>query len=191
MNNFDEFTGRLDYDINQSQRLTVRSFTDYFQQPSGDVNGNILSVLELPAYIQIMNEPMEYYNNIVSHTWTVNPTTVNTFTAFWTQMSSHSSAQVNDSSGQPVCLSRYINVTEPGCYLEGLNITNGFQTGYTEPSGELRTTYGLLDNVTKSLGNHTLSLGVNAWQPILAADDAVPGRADRVVLRQLYRLRSG
>jgi hypothetical protein len=27
----------------------------------------------------------------------------------------------------------------------------------------LRTTYGLVDNVTKTIGSYTLSLGVNAW----------------------------
>ena len=163
VNNFDEFTGRLDFDINKNQRLSVRSFTDYFQQPSGDVNGNILSVLQLNPYADIFNSPMEYYNNIVQHTWTISPSLLNSITAFWSQMSSHSSAMTNDSSGQPLCLSKVINVSEPGCYIEGLSVTNGFGTGYTEPSSELRTTYGLVDNVTKTLGNHTLSFGVNAW----------------------------
>jgi hypothetical protein len=175
INHFNEYTGRVDVDLTPTQRLTVRSFTDYFRQPSGDVNGNILSPLILPAYIQIMNEPMEYFNNIVGHTWTINPTTVNTFTAFWTQMSSHSSAAVNDSSGQPICLSRYINVSEPACYLEGLNINAGFQTGYTEPSAELRTTYGLVDNVTKTFGNHTTSFGVNAWHQFSQQVTQYPG----------------
>jgi outer membrane receptor protein involved in Fe transport len=163
VNNFNEFTGRIDWNINQNQRLSIRSFTDYFTQPSGDVNGNILSVLQLNPYADIFNSPMEYYNNIVQHTWTVSPTLLNSFTGFWTQMSSHSSAATNDSSGQPLCLSKLINVSEPGCYIEGLSVTNGFSTGYTEPSSELRTTYGLVDNVTKTLGNHTLAFGVNAW----------------------------
>ena len=165
INNFDEGTARLDYDLASNQRLSIRSYINYFNQPSGDINGNILSVLVLPAYVQIMNEPMEYYNEALSHTWTISPSMVNVFTGFWTQMSAHSSATLNDSSGQPMCLSRYINVNElPGqCYLEGLNITNGFQTGYTEPSQELRTTVGLSDTFTKTLGNHTLSFGVNAW----------------------------
>ncbi len=162
-NNFDEFTGRLDYDINQNQRISVRSFTDYFRQPAGDVNGNILSVLELNPYADIFNSPMEYYNNIAQHTWTISPTLLNSVTGFWAQMSSHSSAQTNDSSGNPLCLSKLINVSEPGCYIEGLSVTNGFSTGYTEPSSELRTTYGLVDNVTKTVGGHTLSFGVNAW----------------------------
>jgi hypothetical protein len=140
INNFDEFTGRLDYNINQNQRLSVRSFTDYFRQPSGDINGNILSVLQLNPYADIFNSPMEYYNNIAQHTWTISPSLLNSFTAFWSQMSSHSSAQTNDASGQPLCLSKLINVSEPGCYIEGLSVTNGFSTGYTEPSSELRTT---------------------------------------------------
>ena len=163
INNFDEFTGRLDYDINENQRISIRSFTDYFQQPSGDINGNILSVLQLNPYADIFNSPMEYYNNIVQHTWTISPTLLNSFTGFWTQMSAHSSAVTNDSSGSPLCLSKLINVTEPGCYIEGLSVTNGFSTGYTEPSSELRTTYGLVDNVTKTFGSHTVSVGVNAW----------------------------
>lgn len=165
VNNFNEFTGRIDWDINANQRLTVRSFTDYFTQPSGDVNGNILSVLQQNPYADIFNSPMEYYNNIVQHTWTISPTLLNSFTGFWTQMSSHSSAVTNDSNGRPLCLSKLIAVTEPGCYIEGLSVTNGFYTGYTEPSSELRTTYGLVDNVTKTIGNHTLSLGVNVWHP--------------------------
>lgn len=165
VNNFDEGTARLDYDLSSRQRLSLRSYINYFNQPSGDINGNMLSVLILPAYIQIMNEPMQYYNELLSHTWTVNPSTVNIFTGFWTQMSAHSSAALKDSSGRPMCLSRYINVQElPGqCYIEGLNITNGFQTGYTEPSQEVRTTWGLSDTLSKTIGNHTLSFGVNAW----------------------------
>ena len=163
VNNFDEFTGRLDYDLNQNQRLSIRSFTDYFQQPSGDINGNILSVLQLNPYADIFNSPMEYYNNILQHTWTLSPTLLNSATIFWTQMSSHSSAQTNDSNGQPLCLSKLINVSEPGCYIEGLSVTNGFSTGYTEPSSELRTSYGIVDNVTKTFGSHTVSVGVNAF----------------------------
>ncbi len=164
-NQFDEGTGRLDWQISQTQQLTARSYINYFDEPSGSVNGNILSALQQNPYTDIQNNPIRYYNQILSHTWTVNPTLVNVFSGFWTQMSAHSSAIVNDSSGQPVCLSRYIKVNElPGqCYLEGLNVSNGFYTGYTEPSQELRTTYGFSDSVTKTIGNHTLSFGADLW----------------------------
>jgi hypothetical protein len=189
INNFDEYTGKLDYVINQNQRLNVRSFIDYFNQPSGDVNGNILSVQSLPQYIEIMNEPMEYYNEVASHTWSINPKTANVFSAFWNQMSAHSFGQVNDSSGQPMCLSRYIKVNElPGsCYIEGLSVTDGFVSGYTEPSQELRTTFGILESVTRVVGQHTLVFGGDIFhqyakqitqyptQPLISFDGSVTG----------------
>jgi Carboxypeptidase regulatory-like domain len=165
INNFNEYTGRIDYNISASQRLSVRTFEDFFRQPSGDINGNLLSVLILPAYIQIMNEPMNYYNEVINHSWTISPKMVNVISGFWTQMGAHSSAAVNDSSGQPICLSRYIKVNElPGqCYLEGLSVTNGFSSGYTEPSQEIRTNIGILETLTRTIGNHTLSVGVDVF----------------------------
>ena len=163
INNFNEYTGRVDYNINDRQRLSIRTFEDFFRQPSGALDGNLLSVLILPAYIQIMNEPMNYYNEVLNHTWTVNATTVNAFSAFWNQLGAHSSAAVNDSSGKPLCLSRFININEPGCFIEGLSVSNGFSSGYTEPSQEIRTSFGFLDTLTKSIGNHTMIAGANLF----------------------------
>ena len=160
---FDEGTGKLDYTLNDRQHLVARAYVNYFNQPAGTINGNILSVLALNPYTIIQGNPQQYYNGIVSHNWILNEKTVNVFSAFWNQMSSHSSAAVNDASGQPVCLSRYTKVNEEGCYLEGLNVTNGFSTGYTEPSQEIRTTIGLSDLLTRTLGRHTLSVGVDLW----------------------------
>lgn len=163
INNFDEVTGRLDYDLSSRQRIALRSFVDRLSQPSGDVNGNILSVLNLNPWGYVMGEKMWYVNEVLNHTWTINPTTVNVISVFWNQMSAHSSAVVKDSSGQDVCFSRYIKVNElPGsCYVEGLNVNGAFQTGWTEPSQELRTTYGVYDDFTKTIGNHTLTFGVD------------------------------
>lgn len=164
-NSFDEGTGRLDWAISDKQQLTLRSYINYFDQPAGDVNGNILSVLQENPYLAIQSNPIRYYNELASHTWTLSPSLVNVFSGFWTQMSSHSSAVANDSSGQPVCLSRYIKVNEPAgsCFIEGLSVSNGFSTAYTSPSQEVRTTYGVSDSVTKTIGNHTLSFGVDLW----------------------------
>ena len=164
VNNYNEGTARLDYDISPKQRLNIRSFTDSLTEPSGDVPGNILSVVTLNPYSQTFNETMEYFNEVLSHTWTINPTMVNTISAFWSQMSAHNSAAVKDINGQDVCWSRYINVTEePGqCWIEGFDVgSGGFSSGYTEPSQEVRTTYGLYDNFSKMAGKHTFSVGLN------------------------------
>ena len=163
-NNYDEGTGRLDYDLSKSQRLSLRTFTNNFTEPSGDTPGNILSVLNLSNWSYGFAERMEYYNDVLEHTWTINPTTVNTVSFFWSEMSAHNAAAVLDNSGKPMCFSRYVNVTElPGqCYMEGFTVGgNGFNGGWTEPSQEVRNTYGFADTFIKTLNRHTLSAGVD------------------------------
>jgi hypothetical protein len=165
-NSFDEGTGRLDYDLSKSQRLTLRSFTDYFTEPSGDTPGNILSVLNLKTWGYGFEERMAYFNDVLTHTWTINPTTVNSLSIFWNEQSAHNQAAVVDHSGKAMCFSRYITVNElPGqCFMEGFTVsggTGGFNGGWTEPSQEVRNTYGFTDTLTKNVGRHTLSAGVD------------------------------
>lgn len=164
INNYDEGTGRLDYDISPSQRIAISSFVNNLIQPSGDVPGDILSMLEESTYTGTYAERMQYYNETLNHIWTINPSTVNVASIFWTQMASHAGSPALTSTGQPFCWSKYVNVTEPAgsCYLEGFTVGDGgFYTGYFVPSQEERTTYGLYDTFTKTLGQHTLQLGVN------------------------------
>ena len=116
---WNEYTGRLDYDVTKSQRVTLRSFVNKFVQPSGDTPGNVLSVLNLNTWNQTFGEQMWYFNEIAQHNWTVNASTVNTVTAFWTQQSSHNGTAVLDGNNKPMCWSRYIAVVEPACYMEG------------------------------------------------------------------------
>ncbi len=164
INNYDEGTGKLDYDISPSQRIAVSSYVNNLNQPSGDVPGNILSLLTLNPYGDTFGEKMQYYNETLNHTWTINPSTVNVASIFWTQMSAHNGSPALTSTGDPFCWSKYINVNElPGsCFLEGFTVSNGgFYSGYYEPSQEVRTTYGIYDNFTKTLGRHTLQFGIN------------------------------
>jgi hypothetical protein len=164
-NNFDEFTGRLDYDVSKSQRVTLRSLINTMTEPSGDTPGNILSVLNLSNWSYDFEERMEYYNEVLEHTWTINPTTVNSVSIFWNEMSAHNSAPTNDSNGKPMCFSRYINVTElPNqCWMEGFTVSGngGFNGGWTEPSQEVRNTYGFSDTLIKTLNRHTISVGMD------------------------------
>ena len=160
--NYDEYTSRVDYDVSKNQRLTLRSFVDKLVQPSGDVPGNILSVLNLTNWNQGFGEKMWYLNELVQHTWTVNSTTVNTASILWTEQSAHNAAAVKDKSGKNMCWSRYISVTEipNSCYMEGFTV-NGFNGGWTEPSQEVRSTMGFSDTFIKTLHRHTLSAGLD------------------------------
>jgi hypothetical protein len=159
---YDEGTGRLDYDMSQSQRLFLRSFVRSFIQPSGDVPGNLLAMNNNYNYDFSIQE--QYYNETLGYTWTISPTMVNVASVFWAQLAAHNGAQATTSNNQPFCWSKYINITElPGsCYVEGFSVGgDGFNVGYYEPSQEERTSYGLYDDLTKTFGKHTLSFGVN------------------------------
>jgi hypothetical protein len=174
---FNEGTARFDFNISSTQRLSLRSFVDTLVQPSEDIPGNILSVLNPSPWSEVFGERMEFYNEALSHTWTVSPTTVNTVSVFWTQMSAHNASAVKDSSGQNMCWSRYINVNElPGqCYMEGFSVGNGgFNGGWTEPSQEVRTTYGLYDNFSHTFGKHVLSVGMNLQHQYAAENTQYP-----------------
>ncbi len=160
-----EVTGKLDYNISPSQTLSLRSFTNYLTAPSTDVPGNMESVYNHQAWTASFAEKMYYFNDALTHRWTINPTTVNTVSLFWNQMSAHNGAQELDSSGKPMCLSRYINVNELSgqCYMEALRVWAGYsiETGWDEPSQEVRNTLGLVDTVNKLIGKHSLTAGLD------------------------------
>ncbi len=164
INNYDEVTGRLDWDASSKQRLSLISYVNNLVQPSGDTPGNVLSMLPLSTWQYTFAEKMQYFNETMNHTWTISPTMVNVASVFWTQMAAHNGSAAMTASNKPFCWSSYINLTElPGsCYLEGFEVdSGGFESGWYEPSQEERTTYGLYDNFTKTLGRHTIQVGMN------------------------------
>ena len=176
---WNEYTSRVDYDLSKSQRLTVRSYIDKFIQPSGDTPGDVLSVLNLNTWNQTFGEKMWYFNEILQHTWTVNTSTVNTATVLWTQQSAHNGTPVLDKNGKPMCWSRYINIVEPVCYMEGAYF-GGANGGWTEPSNEVRGTEGISDTLIKTIHRHTVSVGIDL-QHQRAVEDAANYPADAII----------
>lgn len=81
-NVYNEYTGKLDYDISPSQRVTLRSFTNHMTAPSGDTPGNMLSVINDQNWTYNFAERMDYFNDVLTHSWTINPTMVNTVSVF-------------------------------------------------------------------------------------------------------------
>jgi hypothetical protein len=165
---YDEGTGRLDYDISNAQRLSLRSFIQFYKQPGFSVNGNILATSQ--------NNIGKLYNEVLTHTWTINPTLVNSISGSWMRLEFVDTATPKDASGNAVCLSKYINVSDPPniCSMEGLSVSNGFNGGYFEPNTSTRTTYAITDLATKILGNHTLEAGVNAYHQYSRETSAYP-----------------
>jgi hypothetical protein len=167
-NTYHEVTAKLDYNISPSQALSLRSFTDYMTSPSTDVPGNMESVYNHQAWTASFQQKMYYFNDALTHRWTFNPTTINTISVFWNQMSAHNGAKELDSSGQPMCFSRYIAVNEPSgsCYMGSLEVLAGYDTysGWDEPSQEVRNTLGLVDTVNKLMGKHSLTAGLDVMR---------------------------
>jgi hypothetical protein len=150
---FNEGTARLDFNMSDKLRFFARSFIQEFNYPAANIDGNILAAGVANAG--------RFYNEVISNTWLPTPRFVNTVTAAWVNMHVTSGSQVLTNTGEPFCMSKYINIAEPpGCYLEGFS-TSGFGTAYAEPNGNMRTTWWLTDNVTATVGNHVVTAGIN------------------------------
>jgi len=164
--NYDEGTLKADYNLSQNQTLTLRSYTNYFMSPSSDQPGNMESAYNHSSWTASFWNEMYYFNNLLQHNWTINPSTVNTVSLFMNQMSAHSAAQELGSDGKPLCFGNAgIGVNElPGsCYMGALRINQnfGFESGWDEPSAEVRNTLGLTDTLNKALGKHSITTGVD------------------------------
>ncbi len=185
-NTYDEGTLRLDYNLSPSQTLTLRSFTNDFSAPSTDQPGNMESAYNHSSWTASFWQQMYYFNNMVQHNWTINPSTVNTISLFMNQNSAHSAAQELGSDGKALCFSNNsgdssgvnIGVNEPGgsCYMGALRINSnyGFESGWDEPSAEVRNTLGLTDTLNKSLGKHSISAGIDLLHQHAEENTAYP-----------------
>ena len=154
---YDENTDRIDYAISQAQHITVRSFYLNYNQPTHSTPGNVLSFVD--------GSTGKYFNELISHTWTISPTLVNSFGAFWVQLDGGAGGPVKNKSGQDFCLSQIINVSSPPghCILVAQRVANGFGTAYASPYTLHRTAWGPIDTVSKTLGRHFISAGMTAY----------------------------
>ena len=160
---FNEYTARLDYDLSDKQRLFVRSFVNYYTQTPETTPNNIL--------VGVAGTNGVFLNEVLNHTWTINPSTLNTLALGYITYDLTTGTPVLDSSGKPICLSRFINVQDPPneCYLEDFNVNNGNVSQYTptvgfssfssNPFKTKRMDYSVTETFTKTAGRHTLSAG--------------------------------
>lgn len=172
---FNEETGRLDYTVNDKQRLFLRSFTQYYNAAGAAVKGNATSGAA------IANTLGKYYNEVFGHSWMVNNSTVNNLTLYYSQLVLSTIAQDQDKNGDPVCWSRYISVsTLPGkCALEALQVygaKNGgaFYGGNGSYTSDRRTTWGISDQLIKTIQKHTLTVGVDLHKQLGAENSFWP-----------------
>jgi outer membrane receptor protein involved in Fe transport len=160
---YDENTSRLDYNLSDKQQLFVRSFVNYYTQTAQTTPGNIL--------VGVAGTNGVFLSEVLNHTWTINPSTLNTFAFGYTAYDLTTGTPVRDANGNPICLSQFINVQDPPnqCYLEDFNVSNGNNSSYSptvgftsfssNPFKTKRLDYTATDTFTKTIGRHTLMAG--------------------------------
>ncbi len=165
---YNEFTARLDYDLTDKQRFFVRSFTNSYNQEGQTNPNNILA--------GVLGSNGIFLSEIANHTWTINSNTLNTLAFGYVSYDFHTGTPILNSSGQPICLSQFINVADPpnACYLEDLNVlpggtyssyapATGFSSFSSNPDNTKRRDYSLTETFTKTIGKHTIAAGVDVF----------------------------
>ena len=152
---YDENTDRLDFTISQRQRVFVRSFMQQFTTGAGTIPGNVLATQNESD----VNTHGQFYNEVLGYTWLPNSTLANVLTAAWVRMGVNNGSQLYDGTGAPFCFSKFINVTEGECYINNFTVNGGWSGVFAEPNGNNRTTWWLSDALTKTVRNHTISVG--------------------------------
>jgi hypothetical protein len=169
--NYDEGTGRLDYAISDKQRAVLRSFILNYNSPSVTTPGNILAISLNPS-----GENGRYYSDVFGHTWTISPTLVNSFEASWTRLDAGFGGVVENADGSPFCLSQIINIAEPGhCFINNIAVANGFSTVAAQPYTYHRISWGFTEAITKTMGNHLITAGIDAYHQLAHEVSSWPG----------------
>jgi hypothetical protein len=163
---FNENTSRLDYNLSDSQRLFVRSFVNYYNQTAQGTPGNIL--------VGVAGTNGIFLSDVINHTWTINPTTLNTLAFGYIGYDLTNGSPVRGANGNPLCLSQFINVQDPPneCYIEDFNVSDGsnnyaldfgFTSFSSNPFKTRRTNFSLSDTFTKTIGHHTINAGLDVF----------------------------
>ena len=158
VNDYNEETGRVDYNINGHQRLSGHAFLNFFNQPT--YSATLLS--------SNRSWVVDWQNYGATWTWTINPHIVNSLNGAYSRMydTSNSGLLIN---GKNVCFSQFVNVADnfPGtpCSIEDLEMSGGPGPGFgigQNFNGINRWTYGFSDSLSIAKGKHLIALGVDA-----------------------------
>ena len=109
--NYDEGTARLDYTINDKQRVFLRNFLYNYDQPGATIPGNIIA--------GVQGQHGSYVNEVVNHTWVISPSLINSASLSYASIDYGTGTVERDANGNAICLSQFISVSDPvnACYL--------------------------------------------------------------------------
>lgn len=161
--NYDEGTARLDFTINDKQRVYLRNFAYNYDQPGTTIPGNILAGVQGQHGI--------YLNEVLNHTWVISTSLINSISLAYASLDYGTGTVVRDANGNPLCLSEFINVADPSgiCFIN-LSATNGNTLygggeGFTvfsgNPNDTKRRDWWFTETITKTFGKHVLVAGAD------------------------------
>jgi hypothetical protein len=161
INNFNEETFRVDYNISNNQRVSGRGFLNFFTQP--------------PTSINILSSDRSWVSHWQSYagtwTWTINPHVVNNFTGTYSRLYDYSNSGLV-ANNKKICYSQFISVSDPSttpCSIEGFTVGGGYDRGQIPLNaqnfnGINRWTYGFSDSLSISKGKHLIVAGVDVMR---------------------------
>ena len=159
LNDYDEFTIRGDYNLNEKNRISGRVYDNFFNQPAYS-GGNAVSTNR--SWL------VNWQSYAGTWSWTISPHIVNNMTGSYSRMydTSNSGLLIG---GKRICYSQFINVVDPNtpCSIEELTINGGYQSAGGFPintqnfNGINRWTGGFSDSLSISKGKHLMVAGVD------------------------------
>ena len=133
--------------------------------------GDILAITLNPS-----GENGRYYSELLGYTWTISPTLVNSLEALWTRLDAGFGGVVENADGSSFCLSKIINIAEPGsCFINNIAVANGFSTVAAQPYTYHRISWGLTETLTRTMGDHLLTAGIDAYHQLAHEVSTWPG----------------
>ena len=156
-NNAYEYTIRADYNISNSQTLSVRYFDYHFFRPTFTGAGNYLA-----GGGNARSNLANVLNAEVSHIWTIRPNLVNSLRLGFDTNDTAAKTGITAVGGGPVNFqSLGVNLNEISDFI-GLVSTNGFSVSGI-PVVQGRHNWTLDDTVSWVKGRHTVMAGFNVY----------------------------
>ena len=150
---FDEFTIRADYNVNDRHRIMLRSYDNIFRQPR--ISATLLD--------SDRSWLVTWANQAANYTWTISPSVVNNVVVSFTRLNDNSSPGIRGANGKPICYSQFIKVADSSCEIQSLGIAGAFGVGQNYNHMERRT-WGVSESINITKGRHLMVAGVDVMQ---------------------------
>jgi len=153
--NYNEFTIRPDWYINQNHHVSGRVFVDKFTHPFFTGGGDLL------AADRSWEAP--FYNYGGNWLWNIRPNLISNLVIGYDRLNSFSQPGLRTSSGGPVCYSCFgVNVAEPTTTPAGIDLLAVGNTWVAQNTNLInRHNVSISESITWTHGHHMVVAGVN------------------------------